>query len=201
VQQFNFAGMPQSQKHIVNLQAGWDYGLVFGAGYGRQLNTKFPTVVHAGFSLPSGEKIFDDFKVKMGGTVQLVKVHNFRGSVVVEGVFRRFESAPARILNFGSDMKAVIGYYKPKWYVAGEFGFDKAIATHFHHKDSFREYFPEAQDGWYVPTGGNFYYGIQGGLTLKRNDVFLRAGKTVSEDLDKSAMVPLYLTVGGSMRF
>jgi hypothetical protein len=193
--------MTPEQPHIVNVNLGWDYGLVFGAGYGYQFQTKLPLVIHGGFTTPSGDDLFDDFKTKIGGTIQIVKFHDFRASAMIEGVFRRYENSQARILNFGSDMKAVVGYYKPKWYVAGEFGFDKAIATHFKHSDVFRESFTTVQDGWYVPTGGNFYYGLQSGVTLKSHDIYLRGGKTISQDFKTTAMVPLYLSLGYNMRF
>ena len=61
------------------------------------------------------------------------------------------------LANFGSDLSSTIGYYKPKWFVATEVGFDKAIVTHFKHSDLFKEHFPDVKDGWYEPaTGGNF---------------------------------------------
>jgi hypothetical protein len=37
------------------------------------------------------------------------------------------------ILNFGSELKGVIGLYKNRWFVAGELGFDKAIVSKFSH--------------------------------------------------------------------
>jgi hypothetical protein len=35
-----------------------------------------------------------------------------------------------------------------------------------------RSYFPRIRDGWYIPSGGHFYYGIQAG------SYFLKSGNT-----------------------
>ena len=40
------------------------------------------------------------------------------------------------LLNFGSDMSGIIGYYRAHFFVAGEAGFDKAIVTHFKHSEN-----------------------------------------------------------------
>ena len=94
-------------------------------------------------------------------------------------------------------MGIVAGYYKPKWFVAGEAGFDKAIVTQFKHKDLYKQNFPSVKDGWYEPaTGGNFYYGLQTGLSFRRNDIYLKAGKILAEDFSTKPMVPFYLQFG-----
>ena len=61
--------------------------------------------------------------------------------------------------------------------------------------------YPNSQDGWYVPTGGNFFYGITGGFSFKNNDVYLKFGETVTQDFTTKAAVPLYAQVGMNVRF
>ena len=59
------------------------------------------------------------------------------------------------------DFSAVAGYYDPDWHAAVEFGFDKAVATQLTHSDVMKQFgFAGIRDGWYVPTGGHFYYVI-----------------------------------------
>jgi hypothetical protein len=200
-QNINWAGMNAKQRHIVNIHAGWDYGMVLGIGYGYQLNTKMPLVLHANYSFPSGKNLADDFKTKIGGTIQLYKAGDFAASARVEGIFRRYQNTDARLLNFGSEMSAIAGYYKKKWFAAGEFGFDKAISTHIKHSDSYKGNFPGAKDGWYVPTGGNFHYGLQGGYSFKGSDINLKIGKTVSQDFKTTPIIPWYFELGFSYKF
>jgi hypothetical protein len=84
---------------------------------------------------------------------------------------------------------------------AAEFGFDKAITTQVKHSALTKERFPEAKDGWYVPTGGNFFYGIQGGYSFESYDINLKIGKTVTQDLKTTAMIPFYFQLGLNRKF
>ena len=52
------------------------------------------------------------------------------------------------------------------------------------------------KDGWYEPTGGNFYYGLKTGLSLKRNDIYLKAGKILAQDLKTKPPMPFYVELG-----
>lgn len=185
-------------KHLVFVETGWEHGLVYGIAYGYQPHFKTPLLLNAHISIPSGHKLFDDIKVKMGGQVVLLNGPNLKGSVALNGVFRTYENPLVRLSNFGSEMKGSLGYFKPQWFVAAEFGFDKAIVTHFKHSDSFREnIFRDVQDGWYEPaTGGNFLYGIQTGLSRQKFDLSLRIGKVVAQDFKTTPLIPYYLALG-----
>lgn len=200
-QNLNWENLKPETKHLVNINVGWDYGLVFGVGYGYQLKTKFPIVLNIAYSVPAGENLLDDYKLKIGGQIRLIKIQNFGFSANVHGVFRRYENPLVRMLNFGSDFSGVVGYYKPKWFIAGEAGFDKAIVTHIKNSSAMKDIYPAVQDGWYVPTGGNFFYGIQTGFSLKSNDLNLKIGKTITQDFKTTASLPVYLQLGFNRRF
>lgn len=201
-QSINWDNFPDDQQHIVHLNAGMEYGLVFGAGYGYKLETKMPIVLNLEYSFPAGKKLMDDFKAKMGAQFRLVQIGNVQFSTEIQGVFRRYQSSYVRLLNFGSDLSGVIGYYKPGWFVAGEVGFDKAIVTHFAHGENARENFPLIKGGWYqTATGGNFYYGLQTAYSLKQYDFNLKAGKLLTQDFKTSPLVPYYAFLGINRRF
>lgn len=199
-QTFNRASLQKDQRHIGSVNAGLDYGVTFGLGYGYQLKTMVPVVLTAEYSMPSGKHLIDDFKVRIGGQVRWLRVGDFHFSTKVQGVFRRYENNYARLTNFGSDVSGAIGYYKPKWFVAGEVGFDKAIVAHFKHSDLMKENFA-AKDGWYMPaTGGNLNYGIQSGFSWRRHDLTVRAGRVISQDFKKAPLLPFYLGLGCNLR-
>lgn len=195
-QNINWRNLTKEQKNIVSMNIGLDYGTTIGVGYGYQLNTKLPIILNAECSIPFGEQIFDDFKTKIGAQVEVLKIGNFSTTVKVYGIFRRFKNDNARFLNFGSEFSAVSGYYKPSWYVAGEFGFDKAIVTQIKHSDIMGEYYPEIKNGWYIPTGGNFFYGIQSGFSFGQNDFNLKIGKLITQDFKTPSNLPYYLQLG-----
>lgn len=201
-QNLNWSSLRQKQRHILNVNAGYDYGFTYGIGYGYQLRTKFPIVLNLEHAQPAGDNLVDDFKTKLGGQIKVYKINNIHFAAKIQGVFRRFENDYVRMLNFGSDMSAIVGYYKPKWFAAGEFGFDKAIVTHFKHSNLFREDFPGVKNGWYEPsTGGNFYYGLQTGFSFDNNDISLKVGKVVQQDFKTDPTIPFYFQVGYNRLF
>ena len=195
-QTLNWASLEKEQRHLTNLTIGLDYGLTLGVGYGYQLKTTLPFVLGAEYSLPSGKNIGDDFKTRIGGQIRWFKVGDFYFSTKVQGVFRRYKNNYVRLNNFGGDFSGVIGYYKPKWFIAGEVGFDKAIVTHFKHTELMNENFA-AKDGWYNPTtGGNFYYGLQSGFSRRSHDLTIKAGKIITQDFKTESLLPFYVQIG-----
>lgn len=202
-QTINWAALKPENRHIVNVNAGMEYGLNYGVGYGYYMKTKYFSILPTlEYSFPSGGKLFDDFKTKAGGQIRWVNFHNFQFSTKIHGVFRRYDNDFARLTNFGSDLSAIAGYYRSKWFVAAEIGFDKAIVTHFKLGQKYRDLFGNALNGWYEPpTAGNVYYGLQVGYTLKDLDITLKAGKIVAEDFKSKPTVPFYTQIGCNWKF
>ena len=146
-QTINWNSLRLEHRHIVNVNAGWDYGTTLGLGYGRKVKTALPLIVGAELSLPAGHDLVDDFKVKFGGQARIFRYKNLLASLKVYGLFRRYESDFGRFVNFGSEFSSAIGYYRPRWYAAAEFGFDKSIVTHIRHSSLMEEYYPDIQHG------------------------------------------------------
>lgn len=200
-QNINWQNLDKDQKHIFNLNTGFEYGMVFGAAYSYQLKTKLPTLLSIEYSSPAGKKVLDDFKTKIGVQVRVLKIDNFCVSAKINGVFRKLDDPLVKIVNFGSDFSTTVGYYKSRWYVAGEAGFDKAIATHFKHSDLFKEYFAGVKNGWYQPaTGGHFYFGLQTGVSFKNIDITIKGGRIITQDFKTKPLIPFYAQLGVNMR-
>lgn len=200
-QTINWANLSKKQKNIINVNAGIDYSVSYGIGYGYQVKSKLPIVLNTELSVPSGNKLTDDYKAKIGTQVRLLQLRDVHFTAKIQGVFRRYENDYATLLNFGSDFSGIIGYYKPKWFVAGEVGFDKAIVTHFKSSDVGKENYPGIQDGWYEPaTGGNFYYGIQTGYSQQKFDVYLKAGKLTTQNFSDAPLIPFYAQLGVNVK-
>lgn len=200
-QNINWKNLKDEDKHILNINTGWEYSFIYGIGYGYKLETETPIIIEASFSFPSGETIFDDFKTKIGGQINVYNIDNIQFNASIHGSYRRTENPLAVLQNFGCDINTVIGYYKPKWFLAGEIGFDKAIVTHFKHSNIYKEVYPNVKNGWYEPaTGGNFNFGIQTGYSFNRSDLTLRAGKVMTEDFKTSPLIPFYAQLGYTLK-
>lgn len=200
-QLYNWSVMGE-RCQAVSFQTGLDNGIIFGAAYGYRLPGRLPIIVSGEYSFPAGSSVADDHKVKAGVQARLLKAGSLRLSGELYGLYRRFNNDLTGMVNFGSYSAISIGWYRPGFFVAGQFGFDKAIVTHFRHHDSYRELFPDVQDGWYQPaTGGNYSYGIAAGYSLARVDMNLRAGKAIAEDFKTRPFVPFYAVLGCNLRF
>lgn len=187
----------KQQKHLANIHLDADYALGYGIGYSYRLTSKRPVFLNAEYTAPFGKKLADDNKIKTGAQVHWLQSGHFHLTSKLQGVFRRYHSDYARLLNFGADLSVTGGYYQRRWFIGGELGFDKAIITHFKHSALYKESFPGVKDGWYEPsTGGNIYYGILGGWSGKNNDVYLKLGKLVQQDFNSSPMLPVYGQIG-----
>lgn len=199
-QTLNWASLKKEQRHLANVNIGLDYGVTAGIAYAYHLKTALPMAIGLEYSMPSGKKIGDDFKTKLGGQIRWFRFSDFNFSTRIQGVFRRFDSNYVTLTNFGTDISGTLGYYKPKWFLAGEAGFDKAIVTHFKHSDLMNDNFA-AKNGWYMPaTGGNFYYGLQTGFSWQSHDIILKVGKVINQDFRTEPLLPFYAQIGYTLK-
>ena len=201
-QNLNWRSLGENRRNVVQLNLGYDYGVTAQVGYNRAFAFFRPVVLGIDFSLPMGSDLLDDFKVRLGGQMEIVEIGGFSASLKISSVFRRYENELVRIASFGADLGIVAGYYNPSWHVAAELGFDKSITSYLKHSDTMKSYFPKIRDGWYIPSGGHWYYGIQGGKTIGESlDLSLRLGATNAQHNDEEAVLPYYLQLGLGVRF
>lgn len=192
----------ENTKHIAHASFGLDYSVAYSLGYAYKLESKMPIVLNANFSKPAGETFLDDFKTKLGAQFLLLNHNSFKGAVIFNGIYRKFDSELVQLQNFGSELKGNIGFYKKHWFIAADLGFDKAIVTHFKHTEKYRnDIYSEVRDGWYEPaTGGNINYGGQAGLSLGKFDLTLSFGKIIAQDFKSKPTLPLYFNLGLNLK-
>ena len=204
-QVINWENISKQNKHLLQINVGAEYGLTAGLGYHHLIPVKrFPLWIGGEFSVPSGKQLADDdFKVKLGAQTRIAAFNHFQFSARVQGISRRYHNQSVTLFNFGSDFAGTIGYYRKNWFLGTEAGFDKAIVTHFKHSDWYKNnIYDNAQDGWYEPaTGGNFYYGLQGGYSMKKIDITLKAGRVLQQDFKSQPLLPFYGQLGVNFRF
>lgn len=201
-QNINWKSLHEDQPNMVQFSFGYDFGVTAQLGYNRSFTMIRPVVVGLDCSVPMGSDLLDDFKIRLGGQMEIVELDGFSATIKISSIFRRYQTQLVRIASFGSDFGLLAGYYSPTWYAAGEFGFDKSITSYLKHSDVMRAFFPGIKDGWYIPSGGNYYYGIQGGKTIGESfDLSLRLGGTSAQNHDENAVFPYYAQLGMGLRF
>jgi len=199
-QEINWRNLEASNKHLLSLQIGMDYGTVYGFSYGYQLPFNHPIIIGTGLSTPLGANFMDDYKVNLN--VQTEVWHNNGFSIAVKpgGSMRRYHAAVAHLYNIGLEFNTTIGYYKPTWGVAMEAGYDWSRATYIEH-NTLKDYYPDIQDGWYGSTGGNFKFGIKGNYWMKSIGIALKVGKVYGQDFENNPTVPYYTELSVVKKF
>lgn len=118
--------------------------------------------------------------------------------IAVNAIYRRYETPLVRLQNIGSEMKGVFGYYKQKWFVAAEIGFDKAVVTHFKHsqfsrKTSFKRY---KMAGLNLPPEEISFTAYRQVISFSNCDLTFSIGKTTTQDFMTAPIIPYYLGLG-----
>lgn len=203
-QNINWANVSSQQKQLIHANFGAEFGVILGLGYHYLLCNKIiPLYIGGEFSTPFGITIADDYKTRIGVQIRIFKLNNFQLSGRIQGVARHYQSNLIQLFNFGSDVAGTIGYYRKHFFLAGEVGFDKAIVTNFEHSVWYKNnIYSEVQNGWFQPaTGGNFYYGLQGGYSTKKIDLTLKGGKVLQQDYKTKPLLPIYAQIGINYKF
>lgn len=199
--QWNVARFAAARNQLYST-FGLDPAFVASVGYGRvvpMLGREWQLGAEVGVVAAN----FDtrDFRARLQARTTVVRWRSLRLVGSAAFITRGTENSIYRALNFGSDFIGALGMYRRRWFMAGEFGFDKAIITHITHSDWYRTYFyPEAKDGWYLNAGGTYHYGLAGGVAIGPTELALRAGWQRTEDY-KDLMPPMYVSVGLGVGF
>ena len=191
-----------STRNQVYTTFGLDPALVTSVGYGRVVPWRGREwQLGAEVGVVAAEFDARDFRARLQARTTLVRWRSVRLVGSAAFITRGTENAIYRALNLGADFTGAAGVYRSGWFMAGEFGFDKAIITHLTHSDWYREnFYPEAKDGWYLNAGGTFHYGVTGGVAIGRTEVALRAGWRQTEDFN-DVLPPVYASLGVGFRF
>ena len=196
-QNMNWALMNDSLNQSVEATLSLDYGITYGVGYNYVFNTMFPLALHGDVSIPSGENLLDDYKIKTGAVLRLTQIGDVYVDAGLMGITRSYNSDFVRIFNFGSEANLNIGYYRKHWYIGANISYDKAIVSNFKHTDDYKNNFPEVVDGWYEPeSGGNIKFGGKVGGNFGKNGIVLQAGLVKTEELNSSPLIPFYAGLG-----
>lgn len=196
-QNINWAFMNDSLNQSVEATLSLDYGVTYGVGYNYVFNTMFPLALHGEISIPSGDNLLDDYKIKTGADLRLTQIGDVHIDVALMGITRSYTSDFVRIFNFGSEANLNIGYYRKHWYIGATISYDKAIVSNFKHTEDYKNNYPDVVDGWYEPeSGGNIKFGGKLGGNIGKSGISLQAGLVKTEEFNSSPLIPFYASLG-----
>jgi hypothetical protein len=201
-QEVNLANLDAESANHVHVRTGAEYGLVAGAGYSRAVPLADRTVLFgADLTMPWAVMDASDWRLRLSALVPIAGAGRWKLATSIAPTLRATSNDAGRLTGAGMDVGALAGYYAPRWFAAGELGFDWEIATYVEHSDLYRRtVFAGARDGWYGAPGGNLRLGLQAGLSFSRFDLVLRAGR-LRDIRGQGPALPLYATLAVDTRF
>lgn len=181
---------------------GLDPAFFPAVGYGRVVSIFGHPVQFAGDAGVVAAKVdARDFRVRLHLLTSIVRWRSVHLTGSMAHIARGTDNSIYRGYNFGTDLTGALGVYRPAWFVAAEFGIDKAGITYIEHSDWYRtNFYPDARDGWYRNPGGTVHYGLSAGLTVGRAELLARAGQLRTEEFNELTP-PFYASVGLGFAF
>lgn len=199
--QWNVARFGEERNRMYT-SFGFDPALVSAVGYGRVIPLfGHPFQFTGEVGLAAAHLDTRDFRARVGAETSVLRWRSLHLTGSATFITRGTENAIYRGLNFGADLTGRFGVYRRGWFLAGEFGFDKAIITHLTHSDWYREhYYAGARDGWYLDAGGTYHYGATAGIGFGRLELTGRFNWVRTEEWD-ALPSPVVGSVGVGVRF
>jgi hypothetical protein len=190
-----------STNHVY-LRTGAEYGFVAGVGYARSVSLLDRRILLTGdLTTPWAGIDASDYRLRAGVQVPIVGSRRWKLAGAIAPTLRGTKNDVARMIGLGTDLGLTGGFYARHWFLAGEVGFDWAMATHVANSDLYRtDVYAGARDGWYATPGGNFRYGVQAGASFGRHDLVLRAGQ-LRDISGGSPLLPFYGTLSLDTRW
>jgi hypothetical protein len=184
-------------RHRIHATAGVDPAVITAVGYSytRPVMGR-PVQVGIEGGVVAASMDANDFRARLQAGLSVVQwksLHvNASGAFVTRGTKNNLYKA----ITMGADVGTTVGMYTPRWFVAGETGYDKSVVTRLTHSDWYRTHFyPDAKSGWYVDTGGTWRFGGIAGVALGKTELVVRAGVPRTRR-GNSIGVPYYASLG-----
>lgn len=199
--QWNVARLGSGPNRIYTT-FGLDPAFIPTVGYGRVISLfGHPLQLAGDAGIVAARMDTHDFRARLQALTSIIHWRSLHLTGATGLITRGTDNSIYRGLNFGANLTGTLGFYRSGWFLAGEFGFDKAAVTHVTHSDWYLRYFyPEARDGWYGDTGGTFHYGLTAGVSLGRAELLLRYGMSRTEEFNELTP-PMYASLGLGIAF
>jgi hypothetical protein len=175
---------------------GLDPAFVATLGYARAVRGNVQLSAEAGSVVAKPD--LGDSRVVLGVKATALRWRSVRLTGSGTAITRQTSNTIYRAVSFGSAFTGTLGVYRNRWFAATEGGFDKSVITKITHTDLYRNVYPEVKDGWYMPTGGTYHYGLTGGAQFGRTELVARVGSQRTERY-KDLPVPFYVSLGAGV--
>jgi len=181
---------------------GLDPAVLTTFGYARGFEAAFinrHVTASAELSLPVSKLDLNDYRLKIGARASVINYNSWDFSIPIHLILRGTQNWMHTATNFGADITALFGYYRDRWFVNLEFGYDSAFMTKITATDRYKKYYyHDFKDGWYGNTGHFFTRGLATGFRWRRTEIVLRAGQPIIHwSAESSELLPPFYGILG----
>jgi hypothetical protein len=185
----------------IRAYTGLEYGLVFGLHYGKAIGFRDKVLIpFIDASLPTGRSTFDDYRLKIGTSANILQRGHWAFSGDLAFIHRNFNVPFVAMQNVGIETGVQWGYYRKKAFVQLHLSNDYGFATRLEHTEAYKGNYPDAVDGWYSNTANNLSVGVNTGLSLKKMDITLSAGMIRTGGFSGLPSLPFFGKLGLNYR-
>jgi hypothetical protein len=195
-QVYNWAKL-DSFNHVGRIYTGLENGVIYGLHYGKIINAKKTILIpFVDLSLPLGDRLIDDYKVKLGTSLKLLQTKKWILSGGVSILNQSYQNPFAKMQNVGLETALQFGLYKQKWFLNLSISNDYLFATYIKHSEAYKKSYDGAISGWYQNTANNIFLGLNLGYSFKKLDITLSPGIIKTDGFKSSPTLPFYGKLG-----
>jgi hypothetical protein len=190
----------KSTEASMYMHGGLSFTTGIGAGYHRGIENAFGSGFRMAFDgylwHPLPPHAFPE-NGEIGGALTVFLRGRFSWMAIRAGAeLRQANSALANGASTATRFSVVPFYQGKKHRFGAELGWHHAWAAYLVHRSSYRQQFPEVQDGWYRNTGGHFLFIGQYAYNIsKRATINLSAGRRMVENFKDYGLFVIPWTV------
>jgi len=184
-------------NHVLGFNAGLNFGFSYGLHYARVFSIQNHLLLpFAEFSLPTGKSPADDYTVKLGASLPLLKNNNWQAMATVALANRQNKNPFVSMQSLALAPALQFGYYNTRWFFALNAGIDYGMALYLRHSAAYKANYKQVRDGWYAPEVVNTLLGFNTGLCYKKTAFTLRAGLLRTRGFSETPTLPFYGELG-----
>lgn len=190
-------------RDSLGVEGGFESTFITRAMYTHRIELKplRDSGVFARFALPIVRPDLSDWAIEGGLRGVVLSSDALRLEVMLGPVLRNTANDLYAATGIGIGATARFGYEAVHWGVSAELSHEQLLTTHVSHSDLYRaKAYANAKDGWYGITGSTTRAGVRAAVRFGAFEIFTRLGVSATGYL-RPALLPFYLTLGGSRAF
>lgn len=158
------------ERNSVTVGTSFDPALAFDFGYTRRVSLRFGAA-ERNLALSGSWSAIPGFGSWDAGVSAALRLRERTGfDVLARGglTLKRVSNAVHTGAVYGYELGVFPGYYRNRWWVAGELSIRQMVGMTVRHSDAYRGAFPDARDGTYALGGFHTFVGLGTGVRIRQ---------------------------------